>query len=75
MPRETVEVEFENVEVPPDSGGRFARPVEGLRARCTACDETVEVRGRTQRSKLAACAMLRDQCEEPGDGRWYEPAD
>lgn len=29
MPREAVEVEFENIEVPPDAGGRFARPVEG----------------------------------------------
>ena len=72
MPRETVEVEFEEIAVENDRG---SGTTPGLRARCTQCDQTVEVRGQSDGSTRAACAKLRDDCEEPGDGRWYEPSD
>jgi hypothetical protein len=66
MPRETVKVDFEETEVENDEG----RAVLGLRARCTRCDETVEVYGQSDASKRRACVMLRDACDE-SDGPFY----
>jgi hypothetical protein len=38
--------------------------VEGVCVMCTRCDHSVEVFGRSEKSILRGCAMLREDCPE-----------
>lgn len=47
-------------------------PMEGVQAECSECGRIEESCGTSKRSVRRCLALLRENCEESGGGRFYE---
>ena len=59
-------VEVEEIEMQGDF-----KMIDGIEVTCTECNHKVECFGRSDRSVMRACTMLRDECPR-GESNFYK---